>query len=346
MAFQHPEFFWLMLFIPALVIISVLLGIKRKKDREFFAQPELFDTLTRSLHIHKKRVRSVLFMIGLFFLILAGTEPRWGTKTEIIRRRGTDIVIAIDTSFSMLAEDVKPSRIKQARYEIRRLIDTLQGDRIALVAFAGRSFVQCPLTSDYAAAKTLLEYIDVGIIPEPGTDLGEAIHGSIALLERGSEGPGESQVIILFTDGEDLADNLKDGIEKAQDKGVRIFTVGVGTRSGELIPIRNDNGVVETYKKNREGTIVKTSLDDGTLTKIATETQGSYLRTENGEVDIQAIIDMLGLMQKSDIHERKISRLKERYQVPLGISLAFLLTWLAMSERRRGFDYAKLRGTP
>jgi len=345
MAFHNPDAFWLLTAIPVLLILAGLLVLKKRKDRNFFATPELYETLTRSLHRTRKRVRAVLYFLGLFFLVIACTEPRWGTKTEIIRSRGSDVVIALDASFSMLAEDVKPNRIKQARYEIRRLIDSLQGDRVALVAFAGRSFVQCPLTTDYAAAKTLLEYIDIGIISEPGTDIGEVISGSLSLLERGSEGTGESQVIILFTDGEDLSGNVSDGIKKAKTRGVRIFTVGIGTPGGELIPIRDENGRVESYKKDREGNIVKTSLDESTLEKIASETQGSYLRTANGEVDVQAIIDLLGLMQKSEIHERKISRLKERYQIPLGFSLFFLFTWLVMSERRRGTDTMRTRVT-
>jgi len=345
MAFHNLAAFWLLTAIPVLLILAGLLAIKKRKDRNFFAAPELYDVLTRSLHRTRKRIRATLFSLGLFFLVMACTEPRWGTKTEIIRRRGSDVVIALDTSFSMLAEDVKPNRIKQARYEIRRLIDSLQGDRVALVAFAGRSFVQCPLTTDYSAAKTLLEYMDIGIISEPGTNIGDAITGSLALLERGSEGTGESQVIILFTDGEDLSGNVSDGIKKAKDKGVRIFTVGIGTPGGELIPIRDDDGKVEGYKKDRKGEIVKTSLDENTLEKIASETQGTYLRTKNGEVDVQVIIDLLGLMQKSEIHERKISRLKERYQIPLGFSLFFLLTWLAISERRRGTEAMRTRGT-
>jgi Ca-activated chloride channel family protein len=256
---------------------------------------------------------------------------------------GTDIVIALDTSYSMLAEDVRPNRIKQARYEIRRLIDSLQGDRVALVAFSGRSFVQCPLTSDYAAAKTLLEYIDIGIIPEPGSDIGGAILGSLSLLERGSDATGESQVIILFTDGEDLSGNIDDGIKKAKERDVRIFTVGIGTSGGELIPIRDADGNIESYKKDRKNNIVKTSLDEEILSDIAMETRGTFLRTASGEVDVQAIIDLLGLMHKTDIHERKISRLKERYQIPLGISLLCLLLWLVMSDRRRSMDYARMR---
>ena len=343
MAFHYPIAFWFLFTIPVLIILGVLFGIKGRNDKRRFASTELYDNLTRSLSRRKKKIGNIAFMTGMFFLILAATEPRFGTKTEIIRRTGTDVVIALDTSYSMLAEDIKPNRIKQARYEIHRLIDNLEGDRVALVAFAGKPFIQCPLTSDYAAAKTLLEYIDVGIIPEPGSDIGGAIEGSLDLLKKGSEAGSESQIVILFTDGEDLEGNIENAIKQSSERGIRIFTVGIGTTGGELIPIRDDNGQVDGYKKDRQGNVVKTSLDEKTLMDIASKTNGNYLRTENGEVDVDIIIDQLGRMQKSDIHERKISRLKERYQIPLGISLVFFLTWLIIGERRKDTDIIRRR---
>ncbi|MCE5251815.1 VWA domain-containing protein [bacterium] len=345
MVFHNPEAFWLLIALPALLLLGAVFAMKRNRDRQYFASPDLYGALSRSLSVTKKRIRSAAFMFGLFFLVIACTEPRFGTKTEIVRRMGTDVVIAFDTSFSMLAEDIKPNRIKQARFEIRRLIDNLEGDRVALVAFAGKAFVQCPLTGDYSAAKTLLEYMDVGIIPESGTNVGEAIDASLNLLKKGSEAGSESQIIILFTDGEDLEGTGETGAKKAESAGVRIFTVGIGTSGGELIPIRDDNGQIEEYKKDRKGDVVKTSLDETLLRKIAATTHGIYLRSANGDVDVQAIIDQLGHMKKSDIHERKISRLKERYQIPLGCSVFFLLIWLALGERRRGVDFTRWRKT-
>lgn len=334
MAFNHPDIFWLLAVIPVLALFSIIAGFSVRKARQRFADDFLYRILSATAGTTRKRIRSVLFLCGTFFLITAMTGPRFGTKTEIVRRIGTDIVIAIDTSYSMLAEDVKPNRIQQARFEIRRLIDNLKGDRIALVAFAGKSFIQCPLTSDYAAAKTLLEFIDVGIISEPGTNLGEAVRGSIDLLKRGSEATGESQVIILFTDGEHLEGNMDAALKEAQNDGIRIFTVGIGTSGGELIPIRDRDGQIEGYKKDSSGNMVKTSLDESTLISIADQTGGVYIRSSHGDVDVDAIINELGLMEKSDIMERKISRLKERYQIPLGIALVFFLSWLLISERR------------
>ncbi len=347
MAFNNVQAFWLLLSIPVMLVLAGIFSWRARVRRDRFAVPELFTALARSTSKTRRFIRGVCFFFGLAFVIVALTQPRFGTKTEIVRRTGLDIVIAIDTSSSMLAEDVKPSRIDQAKYEIQRLIDNLQGDRVALLAFAGKSFVQCPLTTDYPAAKTLLETIASGIIPVPGTDIGEALEGSMELLERGSSAGSESQLIILFTDGENLAGDPLDVAEQAARKNIRIFTIGIGTANGEIIPIRNDRGQLEDYKRDKEGNVVKTALDEKTLGEIADATNGSYLRTVNGEVDIQAVIDELGAMQKSDIHERKISRLKERYQIPLGAGIFFLLTMLLVGERRKssGVERVRITGT-
>ncbi len=334
MAFNNPGAFWLLLTIPALLILWGLVAFAARRDRNRFAEQELFGHLSRSISRNKRSLRAVLFVLGVLCLVIALTEPRFGTKTEIVRRKGVDIVIALDTSYSMLAEDVKPNRLRQAKYEIMRLIDSLEGDRVALIAFSGKSFVQCPLTSDYGAAKTLLETIDSGIIPVPGTNIGEAVNGAMQLLAKGSSAGGQSQMIILFTDGENLEGDPVRAAKTATGRDIRIFTVGIGTSSGEIIPIRNQEGMLEDYKKDRQGNVVKTSLDEKTLNEIARVSGGTYLRSINGEVDIQAIIDQLGTMHKADIHERKISRLKERYQIPLGAALTFLLVWLVLTERR------------
>ncbi len=335
MAFTHPEAFRLFIIIPVLLLILFFSTRRIKRDRSRFADQKLYLMLTGSMSTHKRLLRIVSLGIAAVFLILALTGPRFGTKTEIVTRMGVDIVIAIDTSYSMLAEDVRPNRLLQAKYEIGRLIDNLQGDRVALVAFAGDAIIQCPLTADYSTAKTFLEYIDIGIVPVQGTNLEQAINRSIELFERGSGTESYSRLVILVTDGESINGDPTSSARRADRNSIRIFTVGMGTSGGEIIPIRNDDGDIEDYKKDSKGNVVKTRLDEKTLMKIAEESNGSYLRTVNGEVNIQEIIDELGSMHKTDLHERKISRLKERYQIPLGIALFFLLIWYSIGERRR-----------
>jgi Ca-activated chloride channel homolog len=335
MSYNNPGAFWLLLLLPALFLVSFLLNMKTGRDKSRFASPELYDTLTRSISSEKRTIRKIFFSIGLIFLVFALTGPRFGTKTEIVQRLGVDIIIAIDTSYSMLAEDIKPNRMEQSKYEIHRLIDELTGDRVALIAFSGESIIHCPLTTDYGAAKTFLDYIDVGVVPIPGTNIEKAIHSSFELFEKGSGAGSESQIIILVTDGESIKGKPLNAAERAAEKGIRIFTIGIGTSGGEIIPIRDENGQLEDYKKDSSGNVVKSSLDEKTLEQIAAVTKGSYLRGDRGEVNVQQIIEMLGSLHKTDLHERKISRLKEQYRYPLGLSLMFLLSWFALGERRK-----------
>jgi Ca-activated chloride channel homolog len=334
MAFNNPLAFWLLLLVPCMVLLGVLLSLLSRRDRNRFSAPELFAGLSGSVSKNKRRIGQVFFIAGLAFVVLALTQPRFGTRTEIVKRMGVDVVIVLDTSTSMLAEDVKPSRIMQAKYEIGRFIDNLKGDRVAILAFTGKPFVQCPLTGDYAAAKTLLDFVNVGSVPEPGTNIGNAIEGALDLLKRGSDAASESQLIILFTDGENLSGDPLAAARKAGLRGVHIFSVGVGTPGRELIPLRNEKGQIQGYKENSKGEVVKTSLDEETLRKIADITRGAYMREDNGEVNVKSIIGGLGDIKKTDLNERKISRLQERYQIPLGFSLFFLLAWLLIGERK------------
>lgn len=338
MAFTNQDIFWLFLILPVFLIALVVFRFFYGRNKKLFADSELFETLSRSISKTKRGIRNVLLFFGLLFLIISMAGPRFGTKTEIVKRMGLDMVVAIDTSYSMLAEDVKPNRIMQAKFEINNLIESLKGDRIAFVVFAGDSYVQCPLTSDYGAAKTLLENVDAGIVPVPGTNIETAINKSTALLKKTSEAGSQSQIILLITDGENLSGNFESAARKAASMGIRIFTIGVGTSSGEIIPIKNERGEVSDYKKDSSGNVVKTSLNENSLKTIANITNGAYLKNENGEANVQAIIDEIGSMQKSNLHERKISRLKERYQIPLCISLLFLLSWYVIGERKRKFE--------
>jgi Ca-activated chloride channel family protein len=335
MAFHNPQAFWFLLAIPVLAILGAILSLQNRRDRKRFAEQRLYNALTLSLNRSRRNFGLACFFLGMLFLAFAMAEPRFGTKTELVKRTGIDIVIALDTSLSMLAEDIKPSRIEQAKYEIGRLLDNLQGDRVALVVFSGRAVVQCPLTNDYSAAKNLLEYVEAGIVPVPGTNIEDAVTASLDLLERGSELGSESQMIILFTDGESLSGNPENASRKASEKGVHIITVGIGTVGGELIPLRDEKGSLSGYK-DEKGEIVKTSLDEEVLRKVAFLSGGVFLWEPNGEVSMDAVLQEVGGMKRADLSERRISRLKERYQIPLGVSLFFFLSWLVIGERRGG----------
>ncbi|MFC1485545.1 VWA domain-containing protein [Candidatus Latescibacterota bacterium] len=334
MVFTNPQAFWLLGAVPVLAVSALVLHLWTKRDRRRFADPSLYGILSGSTSASRRRLGSVAYLFGIGFLALAMTGPRFGTRTEIVQRLSVDIVIVLDTSYSMLAEDIKPNRIQQAKYEIYRLIDNLQGDRVALIAFSGNAVIQCPLTTDYGAAKMFLDNIDVGVVPSQGTNIEEAIDSALLLFESNSSMESQSRMIIMVTDGESLEGDPERAAKRAVLRDTRIFTVGIGTSDGDIIPIRNQAGELYDYKRDKDGVVVITSLDEQALNNIASITRGTYLRSENGEVDIQAIIDELGTMHHSDIHERRISRLRERFQIPLGGALVFFMVWLTIGERR------------
>ena len=343
MVFGNPGGIWYVAGMGMLIILAIGMLFYNRRFRRRFADPVLYDRLIDTVSKPKRTVRAICFWTGMAFLTLAIMGPRFGTKTEIVTQMGIDVAVVVDTSHSMLAEDVRPNRISQARYEIHRLIDSLSGDRVGLIAFAGEAFVQCPLTVDYGAAKTLLDNIDVGIIPQPGTNIGNAIDAAVDLLEEESSGGPRSRTIVLITDGENLEGNIEEAANKAASLGIAIYTAGIGTSAGEIIPIRDDRGDLQDYKKDEQGNIVRTALDETTLRSIARITGGEYLRTVSGETDLDQLIEYLSAMQETGIHERRISRMKEQYQLPLSVSLLFLLTWTVLDERRGGLFSGKRR---
>ena len=270
MRFGNPYAFWYLLALPALAGLYVWSFRARNEALERFGAPTLVQKLTSATSRPRQVLKAVLMLAFFFFAVLALVEPRFGSRTDTIHRRGVDVLVALDTSLSMLAEDIRPNRLTRARYEIESFIDRLEGDRIGLVAFAGQSFVLCPLTLDYGAAKIFLDTVDTDLISVKGTAIGDAVR--MATRAFGSS-EKKYQVLILITDGEDHAGDPLDAAEAAADAGVRIFAVGVGTPDGELVPIRDGDEV--NYLRDSAGRIVKTRLDQATLEKMAVLTDGA-----------------------------------------------------------------------
>jgi len=249
-----------------------------------------------------------------------------------VKREGQDIMIALDLSLSMMAEDIKPNRLEKAKHEIGSLIEKLQGDRIGLIGFAGKAFIQCPLTLDYGAAKMFLDIMEPDLIPVPGTGLGEAIKKA---LESYVEKERKYKVLILITDGEDhLGEPLK--VAKiAGQEGVVIYTVGVGSLQPEPIPMYDERGNDLGLKRDRNGEVVMTKLDELTLEKIALETGGKYYRATAGEVELDKIYDHISQMEKKSLASKQFTQFEERFQELLGLVLFLLILEVMIPERRR-----------
>jgi len=327
-----PVYLNFLLLIPIAVAFFILVGINKRKKVEEFGDAGLIEKLSFSKSLAKERIRKVLIVIALSFLILALARPQIGSRLTVTKRYGVDIMIAIDTSSSMLAQDIKPSRIEKAKLEISSLIDKLKGDKVGILTFAGDSFMQCPLTLDYSAAKMFLSIIEPGMMPKPGTAIGDAIKvaaKSFAKKER------KHKVIVLITDGEDHDTNPVEAASEAKKEGVMIYTIGIGTRKGEPIPIIDESGKVNGYKKDKSGEVVMTKLDEEMLQKIALITDGKYYHATASEFELDKIYDEISKMEKKELSSRLFTQYEDRFQYFLGIAFILLCIEFIIGDRKK-----------
>jgi Ca-activated chloride channel family protein len=282
-----------------------------------FARWPLAEKLTRDLSRGRQFWKYGLLVMGMLFLILALTGPQFGTVLEMARRKGVDVMMVLDLSRSMRAEDIKPSRLARAKHQIRGLLDLLEGDRVGLVVFAGKAFVQCPLTTDYGAVEIFLDILDAGSVPVQGTAIGDAVRLAMRSFD---EGDLQHKAVVLFTDGEDHVSQPLEAARAAAEQGVRIFAVGLGTPAGELIPEEQEGGGF-SYHKDERGNYVKTRLDESTLRQMALESDGDYFRSTLGGAELDAIHDQIAQMEQKEIGSTRLTRYQERFQWPLFIAL-------------------------
>ncbi len=333
MRFAEPIFLWGLLALPPLLLFFYWLERRRRKA---LGQIGDLDIVLRLLEGFSEKIRRWKYALVLFActcIVLASARPQWGKKMELVRREGLDIIVAIDVSASMLAADMPPSRLAKAKSETASLIDLLSGDRIGLVVFAGDAYVQCPLTLDYSAAKMFLADIDYGSVPRPGTALGEAIRRAVAAFVQKER---KHKVLIAITDGEDTqeSDPLA-AVEEARKAGIVIYTIGVGTPSGEPIPVRNAAGQIVGYKKDDAGQVVMSRLDEAGLQDIALKTGGKYYRATAGELELDKIFDDISKMERKELTGQFMARWEERFRWFLAAAFALLGVEFLLNERRK-----------
>jgi Ca-activated chloride channel family protein len=330
MRFENPQFFWLLMCVPILATFFFWSIRDRWNSLKVFADLAIVNKLTRDLSRARQYGKYILITCGFFFSVLALAGPQYGAELKIAQRTGSDVVIVLDVSRSMLAEDLKPSRLVHAKQQIRELLDRLQGDRVALVIFAGQAFVQCPLTQDYGGVEMFLDVVDVGMIPVQGTAIGDAIRLAADCFD---DKEGQHKVVVLFTDGEEhVGDPIKIANQLAE-KDIRIFAVGLGTNDGELIP-QGEMGGGRSYHKDKGGNYVKTRLDEETLTSISLATNGDYFRsTQKGE-ELSLISDQISNMDQREFASAPTTNFEDRFQIPLFFALLFFLSEAFLGDRR------------
>jgi len=332
MQFATPEAFYWLLLLPVLVSFLAWSGRRRGRAAERLAEPTLLERLSLGVSRVRDRWKASLVFVGVFFLVLALARPQWGQGTDEVVARGVDVFLVLDTSFSMDATDVAPSRMERARYIASALIEKLQGNRIGLIVFSGTAFVQCPLTLDYGAARIFLDTVGTGVVPEPGTDILQALEAaSRGFVARDSK----FKVVVLLTDGEETEGSALGVAEKAREEGVVIHTVGVGTPGGEPIPVRNESGDVTDYIRDESGQPVLSRLGEETLSRIALETGGKYFRISEQDQEIEEIAGLVAGMEGEELESQLFRRFQERYYWPLAFALLFLLAEALVPRGRR-----------
>lgn len=329
--FAFPGLIWFLGFIPLLALIQWRYRRLQRRALREFAGPKLHTRLledTRLSRIHRKQN---LQLLALCLIGLALIGPQIGQKLTEVKRKGVDIVIAFDTSISMNAEDVKPNRLLRAKYEAGRFIQQLRGDRIGLVAFSGISYLQCPLTLDYSAAKLFLDVIDTGVIGTQGTAIADALETA---LEAFSSDEKKHKAIILISDGEDHEGRLKAVIERLKKEGVVVHSVGVGSLAGAPIPIVNPKTGEMEFKRDRGDRVVTTALAEGSLREIASQTGGRYYRLGYDADIFSKIYTDIMQMEQKDIRSHEYSDYQERYQLVLIPGILIWLISLLLAERK------------
>ncbi|MCP3902296.1 MAG: VWA domain-containing protein [Planctomycetes bacterium] len=337
MRFVHPELLWLLLALPVLALAGWWLASRQRRALERFAGGEEgLRRFTAEISTHRRTAKLLLLCLGLGCIVLAAARPQWGTRLETIAREGLDVVIVLDTSLSMAAEDIAPSRLGQATHGVDRLLEALEGNRLSLITFAGAPTVVSPLTLDHAALRLFLETVRAEAMQVPGTALADALRlGARTFGVESDRDDERGRALVLFSDGEDHEGEIEDAIPVLQDAGVRVYAVGCGTSRGAPIPLEDETGTASGYKKDREDKVVTTRLDETTLERLALETGGRYYRATPSDVEIGEIVKALTSMDARQFGSVLRTRYEERFQIPLIVGLALLLAETLLGDRKK-----------
>lgn len=333
MRFEYPEYlFGLVLTTLVLALFYLWAGYRRRRTLEKMVNKDFIEELSQSYDPVKRAFKTFIIVVGVFFALLSLLRPQYGYHWEEVKRKGLDIIIALDTSKSMLAQDVKPNRLDRSKLAIIDLVKKLKGDRIGLIAFSGTSFLQCPLTVDYNGFLMSLDSINVDTIPYGGTKIANAIEDAISAFKTGAK---NHKVLIFITDGEDHGRDPIKAVELAKSSGIRIFCIGIGSKEGELIPVKDEKGNV-SFLKDKQGGVVKTKLDEDILKKIALGTNGSYIRATATEFGLDILYaEKISKLEKNEIDVKMKKRYEERYQIPLFIAFCLILAEICISDRKK-----------
>lgn len=330
--FENQIFFYAFAAVPVCIIIYIWYAHRTKRNLKKLGDYLLINQLVPDVSKSKKNIKFILYLLGLSFLILGICNLQTGSKLQDVKREGSDIMICLDVSNSMLAQDLSPNRLERAKIAIESMIDKLQGDRLGIIIFAGEAYVQLPITTDYNSAKLFLESINTKIVPVQGTNIADAITKA---MESFGKDEGKNKAIVVITDGENNEESNSSAVEAAEEAGKKnivVNTIGVGSESG--VPIPNViNGVVSGYKKDNAGNTIVTKLDSKILQDIAAETNGVYVQASASDVGLDAILAKIGELDKKQLESKMYTDYEDQFQWFLGAALLFIVIEALISER-------------
>jgi Ca-activated chloride channel homolog len=329
--FAHPEYLYVLYAVPALAALFWYLIIRGNKLLRTFAQKNLQNILMPNFSRPKTILKYAILLLAITLLIVSAADPQIGTSLQEVKQTGIDVYICLDVSLSMKADDIKPNRLEKAKYQISTLIRKLRGDRIGLAIFAGEAYVQFPLTTDYSAAGLFLNAVDFNSVPQPGTAIASAIDLAVKSFDYRTS---TQKVIVLITDGEDHEGDIDKSVSEAVAKNIKIYCIGLGSLQGSPIPINNAQGQAVDFKKDNEGNIVITKLDEAILQHIASQGNGRYFRGSNYEDHLDKIYSDLSSMQKAEFGVKKITEYEDRFYYFLAPAIILLLIEFFLSERK------------
>ncbi len=328
--FAHSEYFYALFLVLFFILLYWMYNNWKRKAKRRFGDANVIDGLMPRVSDGKPLVKFLLIIMAYIFLVIGIVDPQVGSKLEKVKREGIDLMVVLDVSNSMLAEDIKPNRLERSKMAISTLIDQLQGDRLGIIIFAGNAYKQLPLTTDYSAAKLFLSAVDTKIVPTQGTAIGEAISMSIESFDDQKH----NKAIIIITDGENHEDDAVSAASDASELGIKVFTIGMGLPEGAPIPIYNDYGTRTGYKKDREGQTVITKLDEDMLRQIAAAGTGAYARANNASTGLRKIFDDINQIEKKEIETKQFTDYEDRFQLYLAIALVILIVELLIATRK------------
>ena len=327
----EPRALWLLLAVAALAGLAVWRLLQRRALLRRIAGPQAGRLAPRA-GLGRPAGRVTLWLTGLLLLAVALSRPQCGTRTELSKRYGVDVVVLLDVSRSMLARDVPPDRLTRATLEVGSLLDQLAGDRVGLVVFAAEAFVQCPLTTDYQAAHLFLRAVGPGSVPQQGSDLGHALRAARRVLEQGESSQGRGKVVLLVSDGEDLEGDAGEAARALGEAGIRIHALAIGTPAGEPIPLVDAGGRVTGYKKDRAGQVVVTHLSLSTLREVTSRGGGEVFELGSPDHGLPAFKAALDGMQKSELSSRLTVQFEDRYAMAAFPGFLLLLAGLLLGD--------------